>query len=90
MSYAPAVRRPWGMKRVVGLSVSGTPIPRDHRMTGQFLYRRRDLIALLGGAAIAWPVGAHAQQPMPVIGYLSVGSPESDKIPGRLVAFRQA
>ncbi len=25
MSYAPAVRRPWGMKQVVGLSVSGTP-----------------------------------------------------------------
>ena len=36
MSYAPAVRRPWGMKRVVGLSVSGTPTPRDHRITVSF------------------------------------------------------
>jgi putative ABC transport system substrate-binding protein len=34
-------------------------------------------------------LGVRAQQPMPVIGYLSVGSPESDNIPGRLVAFRR-
>jgi len=41
--------------------------------------RRRDLIALLGCAA-TWPLGARAQQQSatPVIGYLSIGSPESD------------
>jgi putative tryptophan/tyrosine transport system substrate-binding protein len=48
---------------------------------------RRKFIAVLGGASIAWPLAARAQQPpMPVVGYLSTGTPEPDA--DLVVAFR--
>ena len=50
--------------------------------------RRRDFIVVLGGATVAWPLAARAQQPtIPVVGFLS--SRSSSESLGVITAFRQ-
>ena len=48
---------------------------------------RRHVIAMLGGAAAAWPLAVRAQQPTPVIGWMSGRAPQDSA--HLLAAFRE-
>ena len=50
--------------------------------------RRRDFVTGIAGAAIAWPLDAHAQQStLPVVAFINPGTPDSEA--RRLIAFRK-
>ena len=49
--------------------------------------RRRDFITLVGGAAAGWPLPAHAQEPLPAVGFLHPASP--DDFPQNVDGFQR-
>jgi hypothetical protein len=48
--------------------------------------RRRDILSLLGGAVVSWPIAGRAQQrTLPVVGFLGAGT--AGPLRGRLASF---
>jgi len=64
-----------------------TQLAGGHLVTGQFLYRRRELLFALATGVMGARAARAQQKAMPVIGFLLSGS--SSDFGSRLVAFRQ-
>src|SRR5262249_29442367 len=61
---------------VSSLHCMNDPRPEGHMAS---YIQRRKFLATLGGAAVAWPLTAHAQQParVPTVGFLVAGTPST-------------
>ena len=51
--------------------------------------RRRDFLGVLGSAASAWPLAAHAQERVRRIGVLTAMSEMDPTLPPRMAAFQK-
>jgi hypothetical protein len=61
-------------------------------MAGHFLYRRREFITILGGAAVVWPLTAPGQQSVQMrrIGFIIGATEENDpESQTRVKSFRE-
>jgi ABC-type uncharacterized transport system substrate-binding protein len=75
------------LKTAEALHLAIPPSAAPPAPNGVYRVKRRDLIALLAGATLGYPLVARAQQPViPVIGYLT--STSISPVPATLVAFR--
>jgi putative ABC transport system substrate-binding protein len=84
-------RRPWGggagakATMAAGRGAAGAVLTCPKRRSGKPVMRRREFIAVLGGAA-PWPFAVRAQQPVvPLVDYVAIssaGAEGSSRVPG--------
>src|ERR1041384_6603816 len=69
---------PIGLRRAVAIPFRSDHVSGYHALFCQGAQmRRREFIAVVGGAAVSWPLVALAQRQMPFVGFLNSASPDT-------------